>query len=237
MSGKRMIVGLVAVLLLGYTGVSSASFIVPTWTGPFTPAEKSVVERAISQWESKINSVNNLLIDFICDNTMSGNGSTSITEFYTTHQKQPKKATIKLNNGLLFWDTTLDTDDDIPSDKRDALSTTIHEIAHALGFTVTLNPTGGFASHVKDLPGDSPDLGKVWTDGTLTVDMDDAHMTHTVATGLMFWTGALGVRNVIEPFHVSMLMKSHTCYVPEPSTLAIWSLLTLCGIGLRRRKT
>jgi hypothetical protein len=215
-------------------GSAPAGFIVPTFTGPFTAQEQACLEEAIKRWEQKLASVNGLAITFICDDFMSpANGKTLIDSFYSDHQKQPKSATITVNNSRLWWDPTPGTDEgDIPLDKRDGLSTAMHEICHALGFTQTQNPGGGFDANIVD----SPSMGKIWTDGELIEDLDDTHPSHTVAAGLMYWFGAPGVRDVITDKFPYMLTRSHDCYsiVPEPTVLPILSAGTLFLLRLRR---
>ncbi|MGB3513543.1 MAG: nidogen-like domain-containing protein [Microcoleaceae cyanobacterium] len=120
---------------------ANALNIVPTFTG-FTQTQVDVIEAAANQWSGLFDG-HTISIDFQVNNTIAALAETS--GWTTDAQGRPTSADIKVRESAYNWTT------DAPAAGQiDALRGMMHEIGHAIGWTVGLQ---NFAANVTTVSG------------------------------------------------------------------------------------
>ena len=212
----------------------------------WTAERQAVIQHAIDDWEAVIGENQEYDIEF--DFTSAGGAylaswagsysafagtdirpwSTEVT--HTIHFNVDLMDT-DLTNYLWFDSTPADDADYFPSDDWDALSVTLHEIGHSLGFVNDFYVDDFFNPGEVNLWGDQIDGDGVFDPGGLNVQMVGAygHYADAGATEDLLMNPSIttGMRQSITSLETSMLELAYGySIVPEPGTAL------LLGLGL-----
>lgn len=144
---KNKYLSITTAIILLFFSISSARVgyaitVNPTFTG-FDANQQDVLNAAITRWTTMIGAGTNN-INFIADNTIGPLAETS--GFGTNAQGQPSSATIRIRENAHNWTTGAP----IANGNDDALDTVMHEVGHAIGWSVLYN---NFASNVQTVSG------------------------------------------------------------------------------------
>ena len=162
-----------------------------------------------------------------------GNGGSTFN-FMADSNGNPDSVSMELStNTDMFWDSTLNTSNDIPNDKKDGYTVARHEIGHALGFSH--NPDG-YANWDACVSGTTFDCNGV----TATLGGNDAngrsHLDATAHPGdLMNFTVGLGQRRGISLLDKRMLQAAFGYQIPEPSSGVVAFLIGMVLLHRSRR--
>ena len=130
---------LVALLVFGFANSAFAEPVnlVINYTGGFAH-ERAVCDKARDDWKAALWVPQGKMVDLtvalefkLLPEGIQG----SSMGFMADANGLPQSVAIDISiDSDMFYDTTLETDDDIPEDKTDAYTVCLHELGHAMGF-------------------------------------------------------------------------------------------------------
>lgn len=127
---RRLTTGVVALLLSGTMAETATAInLTPTLSG-FTSAQEDVINAAIEQWQGLFNG-HDITVNFSVDNSLDVLASTG--GWVPDAQGRPTSANIAVRENIHNWTTGAPM-----AGIDDALDTVMHELGHAIGWTVNL---------------------------------------------------------------------------------------------------
>jgi len=219
----------------------------------WTPTRQGVIEQAIADWESLIGDEQTVNVTLTFENAGTGGylglwSASSDPMSYGTdvypwtpevHHTITFNADLLTGYNYIWWDSSPQTDDDIPFHGWDALTTARHEMAHMMGFTESF--------YVDDLGQTNVDRwlahvsGTTFDPGGLDVSLagsnDLSHVLDDGATAddLMTAYQYNSERQDISMTDLLMLELAHGyTIIPEPASLCLFALVGVVLVRSRR---
>lgn len=244
---------------------SFALTIVPTFQDnavrTWSTTEKAVVNQAISDWSSTIQSnyTINVTLDFTQVGTSSYVGQWQGQVSYAvgddvmpwsgvTHRIH-FNADYLTGTHYLWFDPTPTTRDDIPFEAWDAVTVARHEIGHMLGFSTLYRYDYGAATEVKAWESHITNVGgnQIFDASTLNVRLESASLSHVYydyanfnwsnPPTLMTTTLYNSLRTDIGVSDMQMLQSAYGYAVPEPGVMGLLASSIMITLGRRQRKS